>query len=177
MAKAVGNTLTEKQRLFVYHYLANGFNAVDAARSAGYKGDYRTLGVTGHDNLKNPKIRALIDERLNDVAMSADEALARLGKIARGDMSAFLDDDNALDLSKARELGVLHLVKELDETEIYDKEGDVMRVKRKAKLYDAHSALVDILKMHGRYVDRKDITSGGEPLLGFETVMPDDPDV
>lgn len=168
--------LTDKQRLFVYNYLSNGFNATDAAQTAGYKGDYRTLSVTGYDNLRNPKIRVLIDEHLTEAAMSADEAVARLGRIAKGDMSAFIDADNNLDLDKARALGVTHLIKELEETEVYDKDGGAMRVKRKAKLYDAQSALVDILKLHGRFVDRKDLTTNGQSLLGFEIVMTDDDD-
>ena len=78
-------------------------------------------------------------------------------------MGDLLDNDNAVDLTKARQMGVLALVKELEETEIYGKDGEVVRVKRKAKLYDAQSALTDILKMHGRFVDRLE-HSGGQDI-------------
>lgn len=52
--------LTTRQRRFIEVY--NG-NATEAARIAGYEGDDNTLGVTGHELLRNPKIKAEIDKR------------------------------------------------------------------------------------------------------------------
>ena len=54
--------LTEKQRKFIAAYNGNG---VEAARAAGYDGDYNALGVTANRLLKNAKIRAAIDQRIN----------------------------------------------------------------------------------------------------------------
>lgn len=60
--------LTVKQERFVAAYVgaANG-NATEAARQAGYSGSDGTLGVTGHELLKNPKIAARIGAYLAEV--------------------------------------------------------------------------------------------------------------
>lgn len=55
----MGN-LTLKQQKFIEAYDGN---AIDAARKAGYSGSYSSLGVQAHDNLKNPKIVAAIQQR------------------------------------------------------------------------------------------------------------------
>lgn len=54
--------LTEKQRRFVEHYLTT-CNATESAKKAGYSGDENALAVQGHRNLRNPKVRAALDER------------------------------------------------------------------------------------------------------------------
>lgn len=53
--------LTHKQSLFVSAYIgvANG-NATEAARIAGYAGDYKTLSVVGSENLDKPYIAEAI---------------------------------------------------------------------------------------------------------------------
>lgn len=52
--------LTTKQQRFVDFYDGN---ATDAARKAGYKGNANTLGQTGDENLKKPKIAIAIASR------------------------------------------------------------------------------------------------------------------
>jgi len=52
--------LSPKQQAFVDVYDGN---ATDAARRAGYKGNSNTLGQTGDENLKKPKIWAAIQAR------------------------------------------------------------------------------------------------------------------
>lgn len=49
-------TLNARQKAFVLAYRECG-NATEAARRAGYSGKAATLGVTGHQLLRNPKIR------------------------------------------------------------------------------------------------------------------------
>lgn len=56
-------SLTAKQQLFVDAYLSNGMNATDACRTAGYKGNTKTLTVVGTQNLAKPSIRAVIDKQ------------------------------------------------------------------------------------------------------------------
>lgn len=58
--------LTPKQALFVDYYLQS-FNATDAARRAGYKGNDKTLGVMGGENLKKPCIQAALQKRFEKV--------------------------------------------------------------------------------------------------------------
>lgn len=65
--------LTEKQRKFVEAYLgeAEG-NATRAAELAGYKGDENTLSTVGSENIRKPKIRKAIRERVESDPLVAD---------------------------------------------------------------------------------------------------------
>lgn len=131
--------LTDKQRAFVEYYLANGFNGTQAALSAGYaeKGARQQAAET----LAKPYIRELIEARIKEIAMSADEALARLSEMARASMEDFIDADTAtLNLAKAKANGKLHLVRKF--THNVGKETENISI----ELYDAQSALLAILK-------------------------------
>ena len=77
-------TLTLKQQLFVEAYIgpARG-NATEAARKAGYTGNDATLAQVAAENMRRPQILALINSRVEEVAMTADEILAELADIAR----------------------------------------------------------------------------------------------
>lgn len=153
--------LTGKQRAFAKAYCANGFNGVRAARSAGYKGSYSTLGVLAHENLKNPKVRAEIDKHFKRVAMGADEVLARLTDIARGDLADVLDQDGSFDIKTARRRGKSHLIKEQRITEKFiPQEGgdDILIRTTKIKLHDPHAALVQLGKYHKLFTERHELT-------------------
>lgn len=76
--------LTGKQRAFIDHYFLCDFNGTEAASRAGYKGNRDQLGVTASENLGNPRIREVIDARLAERTMSADEVLTRLSDQGRG---------------------------------------------------------------------------------------------
>ena len=73
--------LNTKQRLWVENYLSNGFNATLAAKEAGYKSQFRKVGW---ENTTKPHIKALIEERLTEAAMGANEVLARITTMAKG---------------------------------------------------------------------------------------------
>lgn len=137
--------LTVKQKAFVVHFI-DCLNATEAARRAGYAGDANVLGVTGHDNLRNPKIAAAVSEAMTERVMGADEAAMRLSEHARGSIGAFIRTNgdgkpDGFSLSSERPL---HLVKKVALT---DKGWSF-------EMYDAQAALVNILKLHGKFVDR-----------------------
>lgn len=79
----MSNTLTTKQQLFIDEYL-KCFNATEAAKLAGYKGNGVTRGAVGYENLKKPHIAEQIKMYLEASAMSTEETLMRLGNFARG---------------------------------------------------------------------------------------------
>lgn len=83
--------LTYKQQLFVEAYLSNP-NATEAARVAGYKGNDVTLGAVGAENLKKPQIALAVKKRIENAVMSADEVLAELAEIAKGDYQSYRGD-------------------------------------------------------------------------------------
>lgn len=80
--------LTPKQRLFVEFYLANP-NATEAAIKAGYS--KKTAYSQGQRLLKKVEIQKLVENRVEDVAMGADEVLQELADIARADWQDFLE--------------------------------------------------------------------------------------
>lgn len=135
--------LTEKQRAFADHYIIRK-NGVEAARLAGYKGDYRTLGVIAHENLRKPKIRAYIDAAFRERAMSRDEVLDRLSSIAAGDAADYLRVDEhdsrivQMDIGKLVNSGRGYLIKRLTQ----GKRGTTV------EFYSAHEALRDLAKFH-----------------------------
>jgi phage terminase small subunit len=57
--------MTPKKKLFADKYLANGFNATQAAQFAGYKSkNYKSLNDMGYRLKKDPEVKAYIRERL-----------------------------------------------------------------------------------------------------------------
>jgi len=136
---------TDKQMRFIAEYL-QCLNATEAARRAGYSEN--TAHVIGHENLRKPKIRAEIDRVMHQSAMQPDEILFRLTQQARSDMGDLLRPGESLgwlDMQRARELGVTHLIKKFRR----DKDGGIS-----VELYDAQSALVHLAKIHALFADR-----------------------
>lgn len=135
--------LTNKQRAFIEHYLIC-WNATEAARRAGYKHP----NVQGPRLLVNVSIQAAIQARVDEIAMSANEALLRLTEQARADIGDFIVISKAgqvrVDLKKARSAGKLHLVKKVSET----KHG------LQLELYDAQAAIQLIGRHRGMFVDK-----------------------
>jgi phage terminase small subunit len=84
--------LTPKQQAFVAAYVgeARG-NATQAARLAGYSGSDRTLQVTGHEVLSNPKVsQAIAEHREKTQAagiLSAIECAVLLSGMATGQVT------------------------------------------------------------------------------------------
>lgn len=160
--------LTTKQRVFVERYLANGFNATEAARHAGYKHPRQA----GSETLSKPDIAAVIQARIAQAAMGADEVLARLADHARGSLSDFFTEHTReieqghataivrwleLDLLAAKQAGKLHLVKSYHRTA----EGGV-----RVELYDAQAALQVIGKYHRLWTEKVE-HSGAVLLKGY----------
>lgn len=146
----MSDDLTDKQRLFVDHYVAC-LNATEAAARAGYQGSRATLAVTGHENLRNPKIRAAVDAALTDSAMPASEVLARLTDQARASLDGLFSPRGTgitLDLAAAQRAGLLHLVKKYTKT---DRSVSV-------EIYDAQAALIHLGKVHRLFVERQELS-------------------
>lgn len=137
--------LTNKQRIFVDHYLLC-LNATEAAKRAGYS--EKTAYSIGWENLRKPEIAAAVQQGLTERAMPADEVLARLAEHARGSIGAFIRTNDegkpeGFSLSADRPL---HMVKKVTVT---DKGWSF-------EMYDAQSALVHIGKHHGLFTNDSD---------------------
>ena len=156
--------LTGKQALFVEAYL-KCWNKTEAARQAGYGGDY--------ENFKKPQISEEIQRRISETAMSADEVLMRLGDHARGNMGDFWkiekDKPPTLDLTSDRaKLQLIRKMKvETTKRTYVEDENPVTEetVKIDFELYSAKEALDLIGRHHKLFTDKTEVTGkDGAPL-------------
>jgi len=110
-----GDKYTPKQWSFAHHY-AETLNGVASARAAEYKGSYSVLGVTAHDNLKNPKIKKLIRALLRDRLMPLEEVLVRLEEQATASMGDYiiLDEEGSIKLSREVLANAGHLIRKIN---------------------------------------------------------------
>jgi Phage terminase, small subunit len=161
--------ITARHRRFVEEYCGDAqFNGAEAARQVGYAES--RARVTASELLADPDIRAMIKERLDELAMSAAEATKRLGDIARADIGDFFkvveEEDGTqnlvLDKKAVAQMGG-GIIKEIS----FDQNG-----RPKIKLYDAQRALEKILKGHGEFKHKQEHEHSGE--LGIESDTLDD---
>jgi len=157
--------MNNKQRVFVEEYL-KCWNATKAAEIVGYT----------HPNKQGPRllvnvgIAAEIQRRINEKVMSANEVLVRLADIARGDIGLFMDIESMsfdISLQKAQELGITHLIKNIKQRTITtsSKNGEDTETNiQEIELYSALDALDKLARCHGLFMERRDITSGGEKI-------------
>jgi phage terminase small subunit len=157
----VARRLTDKQRAFVEAYLET-LNGTEAARRANYKGKDATLSAVAYENLRKPHIRERIDERLAEMAMSANEVLARLTKQADPpDVTEFtkLKELYEYDSDGQRYLVGLALTLDLDQIQKLGLGKQIKRLKQTSggleiEWYDAQSALIQLGKYHKLFTEK-----------------------
>jgi hypothetical protein len=140
--------LTNKQKVWVEAYL-QCFNATEAARIAGYK----SPRIMGPENLAKPALRARIDERLNEMAMGANEVIVRLTQQAKGLPPECFDTNWGgifVDFEKVKELGLTHLIKEVS----YNAKGQAQ-----VKFYDGQAALIKLGQYYALFTDKLKVES------------------
>lgn len=146
--------LTHKQQVFVEHYLSC-WNATEAARRAGYS--EKTARAIGSENLTKPDIQSEITRRVRELKAGTDEVLSRLTSHSRGTFDDFLSPMGLIDLDRARDRGVMHLIKKIKQrtTTISKQSGeDVETHDVELELYDAQAATVQLARILGLYVER-----------------------
>lgn len=157
--------LSKKHRAFVDEYFKTGpnrFNATEAYRATYPKSSYAAARANSARLIAKDSIRLEMERRMVELHMSADEAMSRLTDIARGDVGELMDVYSTgfdLDMKKAKETGLTKLIKKVKQkttTHIAKSESDEDRevTELEIELYPADAAIRDILKIHGRFVDR-----------------------
>ncbi|NIM53575.1 MAG: hypothetical protein GTO15_03050 [Pseudomonas stutzeri] len=144
-------TLTKKRRAWIEEYF-RCWNATEAARRVGYK----------HPNTQGPRllldvgIQEVIQARLDELKMSADEVLTRLSDQARFDPGPFVirhpehEGDLIIDWEALVRAQLTHLVKAVYLT----------KYGTRIEFHDQQRALELIGKHHGLFVERQEI--GGD---------------
>jgi len=138
--------LTRQRRKFVEEYLACWCGA-EAARRAGYSA--RTAGVLACRMLKDPDVAALIQARIAEKTMAADEVLLRLAEQARGEQAAYLRADGTVDLERLLADRKGHLIKGMKWTQ----RGDLV-----VEFYDAQAALTQIGRHLALFTDNVNVS-------------------
>lgn len=146
--------LSKADEVFVSEYLL-GFNATAAYKKAHPTVKDTTAASNGWKLLRKTEIQEAIKARLDEVHMSADEALKLLSDIARGDVGDFVNDFGGVDIGQARKLGKTKLIKKVKTKTITvngnGRSEDKEIVEEEIELYPADAALRDILKIHGKF--------------------------
>ncbi|GAF84172.1 unnamed protein product [marine sediment metagenome] len=140
--------MTNKQRLFVEYYL-QCWNATKAAERAGY----RVPKQEGSRLLSYDAIKEKIAERLAEIAMDADEVLARLADQARGEGTKYLTVGGSVDLARIIADDKQHLVKKVKRRTITDKNGNIIEY-QEVEFHDTQNALVQLGRHHKLFTDR-----------------------
>lgn len=182
--------LSPKQRIFIDEYL-KCFNASEAARRAGYTGDANTVGPR---MLANVGIKAIVDARIAESQMSADEALKLLAEQGRATIGTFfkiveewtyyplptyeiieakevIDDTNPDKPVTRISYWVRHIAIDLDKvidpnySGLLQEFSDSPKDGITIKIYNKQVALDKILRAHGRFVER--VENSGTVSLTF----------
>ena len=144
----MGN-LTLKRKKWLEEYLSC-WNATEAARRAGYS----SPNTQGPRLLLDVGMQAEIQQRLSEIAMSADEVLTALAEIGRASVDDIMDVDSSGRLSfnfkRAQEQGKLHLIKSVTPTQSGTK----------VELHDRMKALELLGKHHKLFTDNVNLNDG-----------------
>jgi phage terminase small subunit len=153
------DNLTDKQRAFVNAYMTNGFNATQAAITAGYSED--SARVIGHQNLTKLSIRTEVQRLMAEFIMPAEEVLSRLTEHARGDLGDVWDETTGrVDWEAARALGKTGIIKRLKSKTtrisrgVGDNAEEVETFEDEIELHNPQVALQLLGKYHGHFGDK-----------------------
>jgi phage terminase small subunit len=113
--------MTIKQKLFCEAYLQNGFNATQAAITAGYS--KKTAGSTGSEYLEKPKIKSYLNKRIKGLLSEQEkltlEWLQSVLKITRADIRKVItwnEDNLTLKPSDTIDDATAYAIQEVSET-------------------------------------------------------------
>jgi hypothetical protein len=158
----------------------NAYFGTRAYMSLHPKAQYDSARSSAPEILAKDSVKAEITRRLKEQAMSAEEALTRLGNMARAELHPFIkiDEDgfvwfNFADPEAKKHLYLIKKIKTKRERRIGDGSADAWEGEWvEVELYDAQAALRDILKMHGKLVEKIDLSVSWKKLME-QDVNPD----
>lgn len=150
-----------KWRTFAKNYVKT-FNKKKSAIAAG--ASPVSAANQGYMWFNMPQVQKMIQEELEAVHMSADEAIKLLSDIARGDIGKFIDKDGALKLDP-KETKLIKKIKKKTTTysnSNFDREIESEEI----ELYSALDAIDKVLRIHGKYKDSLTLNPGAQPMDG-----------
>jgi len=171
--------LSKKHQRVLDQYLIL-FNQTKAYQLVYPKATYESARTSAAALFAIPNFSAHLQARLAEVHMSAEEAIKLLSDMARGDIAQIMDVSGmgfSLNMQRAQELGLTKLIKKVKQkttTHLPKNESDEDREvnELEVELYDAQAAIDKILKIHGKYVDKMELTGKDGAPLQPETMKP-----
>ena len=146
--------LTTREKVFISRYVTNGFDAIDAARFAGY-GDTCANGLhmASYRVRNRPLVKAAIDAELSKVCMSATGVLARLSQHAEGVGDCTVVEAGGrmarVDFEALRKAGKLGLIKKI--------KYDAVTGQPEVEFTDPVKALELVGRVRGMFTERVEI--------------------
>ena len=125
---------SDKEKIWLEEYLKT-FNAAEAARRANYAHP-RQQGWR-----KKEKFKELIERRLDEMVMEANEVLREMSEIARGAYAYYFREDGSLDVEQMIKDGKGHLIKGVRET----------KYGKRFELVDRERQLENLAREHGLF--------------------------
>lgn len=164
------------------------------------RSSYNAARASGSEWLAKPNIKAAIADKLVELHMSADEALALQAEIARADLGTFFkvveewmlnplpsyeileEKEEIVSIEDGgQEKRVSYLVRHvvLDTAKIVDpryshllhKFTDSKRTGLSIETYDKQAAIRDVLKVHGKFTEKVDLSNSDGSLQPNEDVI------
>lgn len=160
--------LDDRERAFVEQVLL-GKSQVKAAQAAGLGTTYFSSASQGSRYRRRPNVRRAIEARMRERAMTADEAVARMARIARSSMSDVFDYDPAtgrltfIGEDADRWEAVAPLVKKL-KTTTTTIAGIVTQVVE-VEMVDRYQALRDIARINDLFTARVKVETWRDEVL------------
>lgn len=146
--------LPPQEAIFCVHLIENSYNRATAARLTGYGNENSPanyFSVQGKRVYDRPRVRSALHAFHMNRRPSFGTALNQVGELAMVTMDDFLDDEEKMDLKKARDAGAMIAVKEIE----FFEDGSV----KKVKLVDPLQSRVQLARLLvGAY------TEGNTPL-------------
>lgn len=160
--------LTVKQTQFIKYYLSNGFNATQAAISAGHS--KRTASEIGYENLRKPQIAEEISKAFKGDGIVVQSALRELNKMIGSDFTDFVEIDDLTGVITVRPLedipdGMTTIIKKIKQNRIIKQvhgakktEDIVLDDRVEYELPDKLKAIDIVLKLAGQYTEKVSLT-------------------
>lgn len=155
----------KKHHAFVSELFLCGMKQAEAYQRVYPDASYDTARANSSRLLTNANIQAEIRRRLDEKKLSADEVLARLGDMARGDIADFIGIETPSDLLNEEYRGKTHVIKKVKRhvTTTRNKDGgEVVNEYTELEMYSALDALDKVARSYGLFVDRQEITGADD---------------
>jgi phage terminase small subunit len=160
----------DRKKLFAEAYIANGGNASEAARSAGYA--EKSVGVTGCRLLKDAQVRAILDERqtalANKYELTAEAIIKSIAQDLHFDPANLFNADGSVKPVTEMDEDTRMALVSIETMQIGDPESPA--IIRKIKWATKHQAREQAMKHLGMF--ERDNKQKSDPVVSlFEFLM------